>query len=54
MKRKCRLCHKKKSDVRKRLNPFNREVHDDYTKQLLCDNCTDELMDEIQNYEDYK
>jgi len=44
---KCKCCGYKKEDVILRYNPFAAEIHEDYNKEFLCNNCTANLADEI-------
>lgn len=43
----CKSCGKKKPDVILRVNPFNAEIHMDYSKHYLCNNCCNVLKEEI-------
>ena len=45
--KKCSMCGKKKPDVKKRINPYNQDVNGDTTKEYLCEDCENNLMDEI-------
>ena len=44
---KCYSCNKKKKDVILRINPFNAEIHSDYTKHFMCKDCSDRAAEEI-------
>lgn len=45
--KRCSHCGKKKKDVKLQTNPYESDVNGDYTKELLCDDCVDELCQEI-------
>lgn len=45
--RKCSRCKEVKSDVSMRVNPFQAEIHDDFSKRLYCDECIGDLAEEI-------
>ena len=44
---KCENCNKYKNDVKYRTNPYEKEIHNNYTKYLLCDNCHKESINDI-------
>jgi len=45
--KKCKYCLKAKPSVRLRVNPFEGEINQNYTKHYICDSCIDNLSDEI-------
>jgi hypothetical protein len=45
--KRCSCCNRVKSDVYLRPNPFEAEIHDDYTPHYFCNECIDDLADEI-------
>lgn len=45
--RKCSCCKTVKSNVRMRVNPFRAEIYEDYDKHLFCEECADDLAEEI-------
>lgn len=45
--RVCSRCRRKRSDVSLRVNPLGVEIYDNYDKKLYCDECIDNLSDEI-------
>jgi hypothetical protein len=44
---KCVRCDKVKKDVKRRLDPFDFDVHDKKVLRWLCDDCEKELADEV-------
>jgi hypothetical protein len=44
---KCVRCDKVKKDVKRRLDPFDLDVHGKKVLRWLCDDCDKELADEI-------
>jgi nitrate/TMAO reductase-like tetraheme cytochrome c subunit len=45
--RTCPRCHLKKPDVKRRLNPFDREVHDKETYIVVCNDCKKDIARDI-------
>lgn len=45
--RQCSRCKEKKEDVKMTYNPYGVEICGDYTKSLYCDDCIDDLAEEI-------
>lgn len=43
----CSRCHNVKADVYLRTNPFMAEIYDDYTKHFYCNDCVNDLAEEI-------
>lgn len=44
---KCVCCHTVKADVYLRPNPYQAEIHEDYTPHFYCNSCVDALAEEI-------
>ena len=36
---KCDLCHQNKPDVSGRIDPYSREINDEYIERNFCDDC---------------
>lgn len=45
--KKCYACLTVKPDVYLRTNPFAAEIHEDYTKHYICNDCCASLAEEI-------
>lgn len=45
--KRCVSCNTVKADVYLRPNPFNAEIHEDYTPHYFCNSCVDSLAEEI-------
>lgn len=43
----CEHCGEEKDDVQERPDPYDAEIDDDYTLHRLCDQCCEELSDDI-------
>jgi hypothetical protein len=43
----CSSCNRRRPDVILRVNPFEAEINQLYSKHFLCDRCIDTLNDEI-------
>jgi len=46
-RKRCTLCHELKSDVRKRVNPYEEDLNGIVVLVVVCDSCDKDLADEL-------